>query len=125
MATSQLETATSQLQDLDTQLNEMTRDGQILEALPRFYAEDCTFQEGNEPARTGRQAQHEHLAAFFSTLKAFNGATLHSQGVGDNVTLTEWTFDMAGPDGPILWNEILVRHWQDGKVISERFYTAG
>ena len=31
---------------------------------------------------------------------------------------------MEGPDGPIVWNEILRRVWKDGKVVSERFYTA-
>ena len=74
--------------------------------------------------RRGRQAQHDHLSGFFATLESFNGATLHSAGVGDDVTLNEWTFDMTGPDGPILWNEILVRRWADGEVVSERYYTA-
>ena len=116
---------TSELKNIDTQLNEMTRKGEILDALEKFYADNCTFSEGNGDARKGRQAQHGHLSAFFGTLKSFNGATLHSQGVGDDVTLTQWTFDMTGPDGPIIWNEILVRRWQNGKVVSERFYTAG
>ncbi len=125
MTTAQVQTTVSELKNLDSQLNEMTRSGKILEALEQFYADNCSFQEGNsKEIRKGRQAQHDHLSAFFGTLKSFNGATLHSQGVGDGVTLTEWTFDMTGPDGPILWNEILVRNWADGKVVSERFYTA-
>ena len=36
------------IKQVDDQLNEMTSAGQILEALERFYAEDCTFQEGNK-----------------------------------------------------------------------------
>ncbi len=109
---------------IDTQLNELTRQGKILDALEKFYHEQCTFQEGNQPARVGRAAQHAHLSGFFKTLKSFNGATLHAQTIGDGVTITEWTFDMTGPDGPILWNEVLVRRWRNGKVVSERFYTA-
>ena len=31
---------------------------------------------------------------------------------------------MVGPDGPIVWNEILRREWRDGKVVSERYYKA-
>lgn len=115
----------SNLQQLDEQLNEMTRSGQILEALERFYDEGCAFQEGNEPPRIGRQAQHDHLSGFFNTLKEFKGATLHSQGVNGDVSLTEWTFEMVGPNGPIVWNEVLRRRWRDGKVVSERYYTAG
>lgn len=125
MTSALLTTTVSELKGLDTRLNDMTAKGEILEALAEFYDEDCTFQEGNGDGRTGRQAQHDHLSAFFGTLKSFNGATLHSQGLSDGVSLTEWTFDMTGPDGPIVWNEILVRNWRDGKVVSERFYTAG
>ena len=109
---------------LDSELNQMTKAGKILDALERFYDAEYTFQEGNQPARRGRRAQHDHLSAFFSTLKGFNGATLHTQAVGDSATLTEWTFDMVGPSGPIVWNEILRREWRNGKVISERYYTA-
>jgi len=109
---------------IDSKLNDVVAQGKMLEALAEFYDEDCTFQEGNDTPRVGRQTQHDHLSNFFATLKGFNGATLHSRGVSDDTTLTEWTFDMDGPDGRIVWNEILRRQWRDGKVVSERFYTA-
>ena len=112
------------IKELDDQLNALNAAGKILDGLDQFYAEDCTFQEGNGDLIEGRATQHARLSTMFATLKAFNGATLRSQGVGDNVTLTEWTFDMVGPDGPILWNEVLRRQWKDGKVVSERFYQA-
>lgn len=114
----------STIKKTDDELNAMTQTGRILEALDRFYSEECIFQEGNEQPRRGRQAQREHLSRFFDTLKEFRGATLHSQGVGEDVTLTEWTFDMVGPEGPIVWNEILRRKWLNGKVVSERYYAA-
>ncbi len=109
---------------LDTELNAIVSEGKMLDALAAYYDENCSFQEGNGEPRQGRQAQHDHLSAFLGTLQGFNGATLHSQGVGGDTSLTEWTFDMVGPEGPIVWNEILRRKWKNGKVISERFYTA-
>jgi ketosteroid isomerase-like protein len=112
------------LQELETELNHMIASGKILEGIKEFFAEDCTFQEGNQPPRPSRQAELDHLEAFFKTLKAFNGATLHSQAVGEGVTVSEWTFDMVGPDGQMIWNEVLLRRWKDGKVTSERFYAA-
>ena len=117
-------TAVKTLTDLETRLNAMVREGKMLEALDEFYAADCEFQEGTETPRVGRQIQSEHLSSFFSTLKSFNGATLHSQCIGDDVATAEWTFDMEGPDGPIVWNEILRRIWKHGKVVNERYYTA-
>ncbi len=45
--------------------------------------------------------------------------------MGDNVTMSEFTFDLTQTDGiRILWNEVLRRRWQDGLVINERYYTA-
>ncbi len=115
----------SDLEILDTQLNALNREGKILDGLDRFYADDCTFQEGNEEPIRGKATQKERLSKMFASLQGFNGATLHSQGIGDGVTLTEWTFDMTGGNGePIIWNEILVRYWNDGKVVRERFYQA-
>ncbi len=115
---------TTEISALNADLNEMTRAGKIIEALEDFYAADCSFQEGNEEPRVGRATQRRHLEAFFSTLKSFNGATLHCQATEGDVSLNEWTFDMDGPDGPILWNEVLRRVWKDGKVVSERYYTS-
>ena len=107
-----------------TELDAMTRSGQILEALDKFYAENCQFQEGNQAPRVGRATQKAHLEGFFQTLKAFHGATLHSNAVDGDVSLSEYTFSMEGPDGPLLWNEVLRRLWRDGKVVSERYYQA-
>jgi hypothetical protein len=96
----------------------MTRQGKLLDALDTFYDDNCTFQEGTQPPRKGRSAQRAHLGGFLKTLKAFNGAKLHAQAIGDGATISEWTFDMTGPEGPIQWNEVLSRRWRDGKVVS-------
>ncbi len=113
------------LEQLDSRLNSLNLKGKILEGLDEFYADDCSFREGNGEPVQGKAAQRERLSTMFASLKSFNGATLHAQTIGDDVTLTEWTFDMTGGDGePMLWNEVLARRWADGKVIDERFYQA-
>jgi ketosteroid isomerase-like protein len=115
----------TKIRELETALNEMTAKGQILEALARFYAEDCVFEEGDGSRRRGRQSQHEHLSAFFAGLKGLDSATLHAQATGEGVGLSEWTFAMTAGDGtPIVWNEVLVRRWENDRVVSERFYQA-
>lgn len=114
-----------EIRGLETALNDMTARGQMLEALAKFYTEDCVFEEGDGSRRQGRQAQHDHLSRFFASLKGLNAATLHAQATGNDVSLSEWTFDMTGSgDQPIVWNEVLVRRWRGDRVISERFYQA-
>lgn len=114
-----------QIEQQDTKLNALNREGKILEGLDLYYAEDCTFQEGNEEPIRGKATQRERLSEMFASLQGFNGATLHSQAVGDGVTVTEWTFDMTGGEGEeIIWNEVLVRNWSGDQVVRERFYQA-
>lgn len=115
------------MEDLKTlvkDLDAMIAKGEMVQATEQFYADDCIYQEGNQPPRTdGKQGHKEYLSAFFKTVKAVNALTLHSQTVGDGVTMSEWTFDLTTDKGPILWNEVLRRRWANGKVINERFYT--
>ena len=108
----------TELTILESRLNEMTRQGRLLDALDTFYDDNCTFQEGTQAVRKGRSAQHAHLSGFIKTLKSFDGATLHAQAIGDGTTMSEWTFDMTGPEGPIQWNEVLSRRWRDGRESS-------
>ena len=116
---------TTELRDLDDKVNQLTLQGKILEALDQFYSDGCTFQEGNEAPIEGKTTQRDRLSEMFASLERFNGATLHGQTIGDGITMTEWTFDMTGGNGEaILWNEVLVRRWQDGEIVSERFYQA-
>lgn len=113
------------LKALETKLNARIAKGEMVEAVGEFYADNCVYQEGNQPPRTaGKKGQEEYLTNFFKTVKAVNGLTLHSQTIGDGVTMSEWTFDLSTTGGPILWNEVLRRRWENGKVVSERFYTA-
>ncbi|MCX6599577.1 MAG: nuclear transport factor 2 family protein [Acidobacteria bacterium] len=113
------------IRELETQLNALIAKGEMVEATELFYADDCIYQEGNKPPRTGGKNGHkEYLSAFFKTVTAVNGLTLHSQTIGDGVSMSEWTFDLATTNGPVLWNEVLRRRWAGGKVVSERFYTA-
>jgi len=111
--------------ELETRLNNMIASGKVLEALDEFFADDAVFQEGTAKPRIGKKANHEFLSGFLKSLKAFNGAKLHSQAVSRNLSFSEWTFDMVGAEGPIVWNEVFKREWKNGKVVSERYYNAG
>ena len=113
------------LKTLETKLNALIAKGEMMEAVERYHADNCVYQEGNQSPRTGgKKGQKDYLANFFKTVKAANALTLHTQSVGDGVTMSEWTFDLTTSNGPILWNEVHRRCWQNGKVISERYYTA-
>lgn len=116
------------MQDLKTlvhDLDTMIGKGEMVEATEKFYADNCSYQEGNQTPRMGGKKGHvEYLTNFFKGVTKVNGLTLRSQTIGEGVTMSEWTFDIETKNGPILWNEVLRRRWENGLVVSERFYTA-
>jgi hypothetical protein len=89
------------LKTLETKLNALIAKGEMIEAVTLTTAS------------TKRK-----------TVKTVNALTLHGQSIGDGITMSEWTFNLTTNNGPILWNEVLRRRWQNGKVASERYYTA-
>ena len=108
----------------ETASNALTAQGKILESIDQFYADDCVFIEPDGSRRDSKKAERAHLEGFFESLKSFESATLHGQAVGDNVSMSEWTFKMTAGDGsPIVWNEMFAREWRNGKIISEKYYT--
>ena len=106
-------------------LDQLVLEGKILEAVDAFFHPDVFTKEGNGGETQGISEIKEKLQNFFAGISSVNEISLHSQAVGDDVSLSEFTFDLTQNDGtPILWNEVLRRKWKDGLVIDERYYTA-
>lgn len=46
-----------------------------------------------------------------------------SSAVGDDVSLSEWRFDVTFKSGQrVAWDQAVARRWKNGKVVRERFY---
>ena len=111
--------------DLEGKINALKLEGKILDAIDHYFADDCVFTEGDGSNRPNKAAQRAHLEGFFGSLQSFDGATLHGSAAQGNFSASEWTFKMTAGDGSaIVWNEVLIRTWRDGKVVSEKYYMA-
>lgn len=106
------------------QLDKLVLEGKILDGVQQFFAENVHTQEGNGTETINKAETIKKLENFFAGVTGVNSIVLHSQTVSDDVSMSEFTFDLAHEDGPILWNEVLRRKWAGGKVIDERYYTA-
>lgn len=112
---------TQDLKVLDDALNRMIKEGQILAAIERFYAADVEMRENGDAPTRGRTANLAREEAFFAGV-VVHEARLVSQAIGDGVTATEWRFDwtIGGKRGQL--EQVALRRWQDGRIVSERFY---
>lgn len=104
-------------------LNEMVLNGQAMDALEEFYAENVVMQENNEEPILGKEANRKREEEFFSKITDFRGAAVKSVAVGENVTMVEWHFDYTHVDrGDCKYDQVAVQRWENGLIVNERFY---
>ena len=119
MRTSTSSTLQGRLEDLFSYI----REGRILDAINDFYAEEAVMQENNLPPTVGREANLEREKQFLDTVKEWNRFDVNAKGIGEDVTFYETVMDWTTTDGtPVHVEQVIVAKWQDGKIVSERFY---
>lgn len=106
-------------------LNSMVLKGEILEAFEKYYAEDISMQENEQPPTVGKDANRERERQFLANVTEFRGAEVKAVTVGDNVTMVEWFFDYTHKEwGKLTYHQVAVQRWKNGKIVHERFYHA-
>lgn len=103
----------------------MIGQGQSMEALEEFYHDDVEVIEATGEVRKGKAVQRASLKGWLDSI-----AEMHGGGTGkitanetDGITMVESWIDATFKNGH-RWKleEVGVQHWQDGKIIKERFY---
>ena len=100
----------------------MIERGQFLEVLPRFYAEDMTAQENDQPPRIGRAAQtaNEQLALKRMKFDRIKAASVLVDG--DRVAIN-YLFEMTTANGDKLkMDEIAYQLWRGDQITNERYF---
>ncbi len=116
-------TTTRPLAELEAELNAMIQNGRILEAFEAFYADGCVMQDQGFEPWIGKELNREREKDFVSKITEFRAGAMTDGAVGDGVTYSTWHFDYTHEEwGEVKYDQVAVRHWQDGKVVRERFY---
>src|SRR5438477_12545886 len=115
--------STTDVKNLDDQLNQQIQAGAILEALERFYAEDVVMQENTDAPKVGKDVCRKAEQAFLDAVEQFHGAKLLGSAVNGDTSYSEWEFDATYKGaGRSKLTQVAVRRWKDGQIIYERFY---
>lgn len=105
------------------ELNQLVLNGKALEAFERFYADDISMQENDQPPTVGKAANHAREVAFFGAITEFRGAKVLSVAAAGDKTFVEWFYDYTHKDwGVRRYHQVAVQTWKNGKIIQERFY---
>ena len=105
------------------ELVEMVLGGKAMEAFDRFYAEDVSMQENNNPPMVGKRANRIREEQFFDSIETFHGGKAPVAIADGDTAVINWVFDVTMKGQPRrTMDQVAVQHWKDGKIVSERFY---
>lgn len=111
------------LENTVKEMDDLVVQGQIPQAVERFFADNASSKDHNGSTTASKQEMLDKMAGFLGGISVVNGITLHYTGVGENVSMSEYTFDFDMKDGSkVLWHEIIRRVWSDGKVVNESYF---
>lgn len=112
-----------ELTKLVAEMDDMVKQGQILEAVDKYFAPVIQTKNHNGMETTDKKQVQEKLQGFLGGIQKVNGITLHSNAVGNDATMSEYTFDFDMKDGSkVYWHEVIRRIWKDDKVINEQYF---
>ncbi|MEO0586782.1 MAG: nuclear transport factor 2 family protein [Planctomycetota bacterium] len=106
------------------ELLEYVQNGKILEAMDEFYADHVVMTEPAH-ATEGLAANIEREKQFLASVKEWKGFEVKALATTDDVSIYENVMDWVDTDGnDIHLEQVAVARWENGKIVSERFYYA-
>lgn len=105
-------------------LQAMAGQGQLIEAVEKFYADDVTIVEATGETFHGKETQKKRTQEWLESREAIHGGgvTAITANEEDQVSCVESWVDVTFQGHRMKFEEVAVQKWKDGKVVHERFY---
>ena len=99
----------------------LVENGQMLEAITKYYGENVAMQENVSPPTVGFAENYARESAFYGSLRSAKFTPASVVIDGDRAVIN-WVFDYTTSDGQrYRMDEIAVQTWRDGKIVHERY----
>jgi ketosteroid isomerase-like protein len=97
--------------------------GQHVEAIERFYAEDASMRENQQPPREGRDVLVAHERAALARMAAINTLPVERWLLDGDRVVINWVFEITDKDGRTRrMDELSIQDWDGAKIVREQFY---
>lgn len=104
-------------------LNDLILQGKAIDAFEKYYHQDVSMQENENPPTLGKENNREREKEFFSSIVEFRGAKPLKVSVGEGISMVEWHYDYNHKDwGERNYTQVSVQQWKDGQITCEKFY---
>lgn len=111
------------IKKLNMEVDALVAKGEIIPAVSKFFADGVVTTDHDGTVITSKKGHLAKMEAFLGSIAKVNGITFLHAGVGDDVSMSEFTFNFDMKDGTkVLWHEILRRVWKDGKIVNEQYF---
>jgi ketosteroid isomerase-like protein len=96
--------------------------GKALEAFDKYYADDVTMQENEQPPRVGKAACRAFEEDFLSKIKAVRTYVCDGYVISGDKAFIVYRVDADHADwGTLNMSEVAIQQWSNGKVVREKF----
>lgn len=112
------------LNECVAELSELIQQNRTIEAMERFYSDDVTMQENDQPLRIGKAICLDHERTLLAPVIDMK-ATLLNQSINEQtgVVFSEWNMEATYLSGQkFSLTEVSVQHWRNELICSEKFY---
>lgn len=109
-----------------TELLDMLKQGQFIEAQEKFFHDDVVLVEGNAEPKQGKEFCIQQEKEVLAGVGEFIGYNATGFAANDNGTsFYEATMEYVEKSGNrVKVEQSVVTNWEDGKIVKERFYHA-
>lgn len=111
------------IKDNISDLNALILSGKAMDGFEKYYDENVSMQENENPPFVGKALNRKREQDFFASIEQFYGAEVKAVAIGENVSMVEWVMDLK-IKGMSRTNmtQVAVQTWKNDKIISEKFY---
>jgi hypothetical protein len=96
--------------------------GKALDAFDRYYADNVTMQENEQPARVGKASCRAFEVDFLAKIKAVRTYVCDGYVLSGDKAFIVYRIDADHADwGPLKMSEVAIQDWSNGKVVREKF----
>ncbi|MGB1231276.1 MAG: hypothetical protein ACPG5M_03440 [Winogradskyella sp.] len=106
-------------------LKNLLGQGQFLEAMNKYLADNVILQEANDPPKIGKQVAIEAEKALLATVVEFIRYDIKNIAISGNTSYYEAIMEFKTNDGKHhKFEQVNRTQWENGKIINERYYHA-
>ena len=96
--------------------------GKALDAFDRYYADDVTMQENDNPPRVGKAACRAFEVDFLSKIKTVRTYVCDGYVISGHKAFIVYRIDADHSEwGTLNMSEVAIQEWLNGKVVREKF----